>query len=117
MDRQNDERRRELGVSDDLTGIAGLTSSMLVTLGENGIVTLDDLGDLASDELIELLGEQAPSHEEVDTIIMAARAHWFEDEAPSAPAEGEAESADEGEPPVTGTEPEGAAQAGEAKEA
>ena len=116
LDRQNDERRRELGVGDELTEIAGLTSSMLVTLGENGIVTLDDLGDLASDELIEVLGEQAPSHEEVDTIIMAARAHWFEDEAPSAPAEGEAESAEEGEPPVTGTEPEGAAQAGEAKE-
>ncbi|MEE8498926.1 MAG: transcription termination factor NusA [Kiloniellales bacterium] len=117
LDRQNDERRRELGVSDDLTGIEGLTSSMLVTLGENGIMTLDNLGDLASDELTELLGEQAPSHEEVDTIIMAARAHWFEDEAPSAPLEGEAESAEEGEPPVTGTEPEGAAQADEAKEA
>ena len=117
MDRQNDERRRELGVSDDLTGIEGLTSSILVTLGENGIMTLDDLGDLASDELIELLGEQAPGHEEVDTIIMAARAHWFEDEAPSAPVEGGAESAEEGEPPVTGTEPEDAAQAGEAKEA
>ncbi len=117
LDRQNDERRRELGVSDDLTGIEGLTSSILVTLGENGIMTLDNLGDLASDELIELLGEQAPSHEEVDAIIMAARAHWFEDEAPSAPSEGEAESAEEGEPPVTGTEPEGAAQADEAKEA
>ncbi len=117
LDRQNDERRRELGVSDDLTGIEGLTSSILVTLGENGIMTLDNLGDLASDELIELLGEQAPSHEEVDAIIMAARAHWFEDEAPSGPVEGEAESAEEGEPPVTGTEPEGAAQADEAKEA
>ena len=117
LDRQNDERRRELGVSDDLTGIEGLTSSMLVTLGENGIMTLDNLGDLASDELTEFLGEQAPSHEEVDTIIMAARAHWFEDETPPAPLEGEAESAEEGEPPVTGTEPEGAAQADEAKEA
>jgi N utilization substance protein A len=115
MDRQNDQRRRELGVNDELTGIAGLTSAMLVILGENGIMTLDDLGDLASDELIEVLGEQAPSHEEADAIIMAARAHWFEDEAPPAPAEGE--GAEEGEPTVTGTEPEGTAQAGEAKEA
>ncbi|MCH6587433.1 MAG: transcription termination/antitermination protein NusA [Proteobacteria bacterium] len=80
LDRQNDERRRELGVSDELTGIAGLTPTILVALGENQIKTLDDLGDLASDELIELLGELAPGHEEVDAIIMAARAHWFDDE-------------------------------------
>ncbi|MCH8000827.1 MAG: transcription termination/antitermination protein NusA, partial [Proteobacteria bacterium] len=98
LDRQNDERRRELGVSDELTGIAGLTPTILVALGENQIKTLDDLGDLASDELIELLGELAPGHEEVDAIIMAARAHWFDDEeTPETP---------EGEGPAPGSEPE-----------
>jgi N utilization substance protein A len=80
VDRKNNERRRELGVSDELAAIEGLTSTILVTLGENGIKTLDDLGDLASDELIEVLGEQAPAQPEVDAIIMAARAHWFDDE-------------------------------------
>jgi N utilization substance protein A len=109
LDRKNDARRRELGVSDDLTGIAGLTPTILVALGENQIKTLDDLGDLASDELIELLGELAPGHEEVDAIIMAARAHWFDDEeTPEAPEPAEPA---EGEGPAAGSEPESAVQA------
>ena len=89
IDRKNHERRRELGVSDELAAIQGLTSAVLVTLGENDIKTLDDLGDLASDELIEVLGEQAPGPTEVDAIIMAARAHWFDDEPEPEPAEDE----------------------------
>ncbi|MCH9013049.1 MAG: transcription termination/antitermination protein NusA [Proteobacteria bacterium] len=108
LDRQNDERRRELGVSDELTGIAGLTPTILVALGENQIKTLDDLGDLASDELIELLGELAPGHEEVDAIIMAARAHWFDDEETPETPEGE------GLAPGSEPEPESAAQTDEA---
>ncbi len=103
LDRKHDARRRELGVNDELTGIAGLTPTILVALGENQIKTLDDLGDLASDELIELLGELAPGHEEVDAIIMAARAHWFDDEeTPETP---------EGEGSAAGSEPESAVQA------
>ena len=49
-------------------------------LGENEIKTLDDLGDLAGDELIEILGNLAPSLEEANAVIMMARAHWFDDE-------------------------------------
>ncbi|MFQ5774112.1 MAG: transcription termination factor NusA [Kiloniellaceae bacterium] len=98
INRQHEQHRRDLGVSDELAALSGLTPGMLVTLGENGIKTLDDLGDLASDELIELLGKIAPSRETADAIIMAARAHWFEDEdqgepageaSPAAPAEAE----------------------------
>ena len=89
----NDQRRRELGVTDELAALDGITSSMLVVLGENGIKTLDDMGDLASDELIEILGEQAMSLESANDIIMAARAHWFEDEEP-APEESAVEEAD-----------------------
>ena len=112
LDRKNDERRRELGVSDELTGIAGLTPTLLVVLGENQIKTLDDLGDLASDELIELLSDLAPGREEVDAIIMAARAHWFDDEeTPETP------ETPEGEEPAAGPEPESADQTGVAKEA
>ena len=80
---------------------------MLVVFGQNNIKTLDDLGDLASDELIEMLGDLAPSEEEANAIIMAARAHWFEGEPapePAAPPAGEGEG--EGE---TGTSPEGSA--------
>jgi N utilization substance protein A len=127
LDRRNDERRRELGVSDELAAIAGLTPKILVALGENGIKTLDDLGDLASDELIETLGDLAPGQEEVDTIIMAERAHWFEDEESPAAAEGEeTPAAAEGEEtPISAedekqaaeTDPEGSGQADKAGEA
>jgi len=74
------ERRTELGVGDDVAEIEGLTSAMLVVLGENEIKTLDDLGDLAGDELIEMLPDFVLAEEEANTIIMAARAHWFDDE-------------------------------------
>jgi N utilization substance protein A len=79
QDRQFEEERRKLGVSDDLAALEGVSPSMLVRFGQNDIKTLDDLGDLASDELIELLGENALQPEAADTIIMAARAHWFQD--------------------------------------
>src|SRR5262247_2592742 len=46
-------RRRELGVDDALATIEGLTPAMLVTLGEHGIKTLDDLADLSSGELVD----------------------------------------------------------------
>jgi len=63
---------------------------MLVTLGEKGVKTLDDLADLAGDELVEILGEELIDEAAANEIIMAARAHWFEDEAaPAAPEGGE----------------------------
>jgi N utilization substance protein A len=88
QERQATEQRREMGVSDELAGIEGLNANMLVKLGENGVKTLDDLGDLASDELIDILGDDAPGNEEADRIIMAARAHWFDE------TEGEGDRAD-----------------------
>ncbi len=79
------ERRRELGVDDALAEIDGLTVSMLVKLGEAGVKTLDDLADLAGDELREILGKDGPSEDEANELIMAARAHWFEGENGAAP--------------------------------
>jgi N utilization substance protein A len=96
QDRRFDEERRTLGVSDELNAVEGLTPAMLVVLGQNEIKTLDDLGDLASDELIEMLGDIALSAEAADATIMAARAHWFDDEDQEpAPAEDEGSPAAE----------------------
>jgi N utilization substance protein A len=53
---------------------------MLVALGEKGVKTLDDLGDLASDELMEILGEDKMDEATANEVIMAARAHWFDGE-------------------------------------
>jgi N utilization substance protein A len=78
------ERYKELGVSDDVAAIEGMTPAMLVKLGDKGVKTLDDLGDLASDELIDILGKDALDEEQANAAIMAARAHWFEGEATEA---------------------------------
>jgi N utilization substance protein A len=73
------ERRIALGVDEALASVGDFTPAMLVALGEKGVKTLDDLADLASDELIEILGDGAVDEETANAIIMAARAHWFED--------------------------------------
>ncbi len=55
LDRQEaelDTERKALGVSDDLRGIDGLTTAMMVTLGKAGIKTLEDFAGCASDDLI-----------------------------------------------------------------
>ncbi len=78
------EERRALGVEDALAGIEGLSEAMLVVLGKAGIKTIDDLGDLASDELVDkrsgILKAFGLGEDDGNRIIMAARAHWFADE-------------------------------------
>jgi N utilization substance protein A len=76
----NEARAVELGVSDELRSIEALDAAALVKLGEAGIKTLDDLADLAGDELLEILGGSM-TEDQANEIIMAARAHWFEGES------------------------------------
>jgi N utilization substance protein A len=101
------EERRKLGVDDALAELPYLTEQMLVTLGKANIRTLDDLADLATDELIQkkrveprrraetskrteekagLLADYGLTEEQGNEIIMAARAHWFEDEPEATPS-------------------------------
>ena len=81
QDERFEARRKELGVADEIAAIEGVTPAMLVALGEKGVKTLDDLADLAADELIEIAGAAVKLEEdEANAIIMAARAHWFENE-------------------------------------
>ena len=70
-------RLEELGISEDVRAVEGLNLAMLVALGEKGVKTLDDLGDLASDELREIVGESAMDADTANAIIMKAREHWF----------------------------------------
>ncbi len=74
------EKRQTLGVSEDVASFDVFTPTMLVTLGEKGVKSLDDLADLASDELVEILGADVIDEQAANEIIMAARAHWFEGE-------------------------------------
>jgi len=76
-DAELDTKRRELGVEDSIAEFDVLTPAMLVALGEKGVKTLDDLADLAGDELVEILGEGAMDEDTANAVIMAAREHWF----------------------------------------
>ena len=67
-----------LGVTEDLLTFGGdLTPALLHKLAESKVKTLDDLADLAGDELVEILGKEALSLENANIIIMKAREHWF----------------------------------------
>jgi len=86
-----DDKRRGLGVEDSIAELGVFTNAMLVTLGEKGVKTLDDLADLAGDELVEMLGDDNIDEDAANEIIMAARAHWFDGEPEAeSPKEGEA---------------------------
>lgn len=62
----------------DLLEVPGMNAALVTALAEHNIVTLDDLAELATDELVEIAGLEQDAASE---MIMQARAHWFEDEA------------------------------------
>ncbi len=110
VEAEHDEARKALGVSDDLKSIDGLTTPMLVKLGQNGVKSVEDLADCATDDLIGwtergeggekkyagYLAEFDVSREQADAMIMAARvrAGWVEEPAtaPVADADDAAEA-------------------------
>ena len=75
-------RLDDLKVEDSLMKLEGLNYEMLVKLGENDVKTADDLGDLATDELIEIVGEKNMNRQDAEAMIMAIRETWFADEEP-----------------------------------
>ncbi len=92
------EKQEELGIADDLVSAEGLRSEQIIKVAEQGIKTLDDLADLAGDELVELLGENQMSEKEANEVIMKAREHWFaEEDAAAAKAVEKAEAEAEAE--------------------
>jgi N utilization substance protein A len=110
IEAENEARRTELGVEDDLKEIDGVTTAMLVAFGENDIKNVEDLAGCATDDLVgwtEGKGAEATrykgaldgfdvSRAEAESMVMAARvkAGWIE--APEEVVETE-ESADEAE--------------------
>ncbi|WP_372617218.1 transcription termination factor NusA [Falsiroseomonas sp.] len=92
-DGELDEKRREMGVEDAVAEVGGFSPAMLVALGEKGVKSLEDLADLAGDELVEILGADAVDEETANAVIMAARqsAGWFGDEPLETGGEDEAQ--------------------------
>lgn len=63
-------------VAKDLQEIEGMTPDILVSLAAKGITTLDDLAELATDELAEIAELDS---EDASAMILRARAHWFDE--------------------------------------
>ena len=64
------------GIDPELLKLEGMDTQLAAKLAEAGIKTRDDLADLAVDELSEI---SQLDEEKAKKLIMAARAHWFED--------------------------------------
>jgi N utilization substance protein A len=52
LETELENKRKELGVEDDLKTVPGVTSKMLVKLGENDVKTVEDLAGCATDDLV-----------------------------------------------------------------
>ncbi|MDP3545312.1 MAG: transcription termination/antitermination protein NusA, partial [Phreatobacter sp.] len=103
IEAEHDARRKELGVADDLREVDGLTTAMMVKLGENDVKSLEDFAGCVPDDLVgwtERKEGQSTKHagfldgfeltkDEAEAMIMQARvkAGWIE--APVAEAEPE----------------------------
>lgn len=69
------QEERTQKTAPDLLEVEGVTPEIAVKLAEHDVFTRDDLAELATDELSEMVGlDEADSSK----MIMAARAHWFE---------------------------------------
>ena len=94
IEAENEAKRTELGVADDVREVAGVTSAMLVAFGENDVKSVEDLAGCATDDLVgytEGRGAEAKRHPgildgfevskaEAEAMIMDARvrAGWIE---------------------------------------
>ena len=107
---ERDSKRRELGVADELAEIPGINTAMMVALGENGVKTVEDFADCATDELLGWTERKKEkdaepvkhkgfldgfelSRTDVENMIMAARVHagWIKAEDLEKPEGHEAE--------------------------
>jgi transcription termination/antitermination protein NusA len=52
LENELESKRKELGVEDDMKTVPGVTSKILVKLGENGIKSVEDLAGCATDDLV-----------------------------------------------------------------
>jgi len=89
-----DARRKELGVQDDVRHVNGVTTAIMVRLGENDVKSVEDLAGCATDDLVGwterkdgetiknagFLDGMEVSRDEAEAMIMDARvkAGWVE---------------------------------------
>ncbi len=117
IEAENDAKRKELGVVDEIREVPGITTAMMVALGEEGIKTMDDFAGCAADDLVGwrerkdgettifdgILTPFGISRAEAEDMVVAARlaVGWITEEDLRADAEevAEAEEAAEEQAP------------------
>ncbi|MDH4125803.1 MAG: transcription termination factor NusA [Gammaproteobacteria bacterium] len=72
-----EEKIDESEPADDLLSLDGMDKSLAFLLASKGVVTREDLAELATDDLIEI---KDMDQQDAAALIMKARAHWFEAE-------------------------------------
>jgi len=72
-----EERIDEAVPAEDLLGLEGMEKNVAYKLASAGVITREDLAELATDDLLDVI---EIDREEAAAMIMLARAHWFEDE-------------------------------------
>lgn len=63
--------------AEDLLELKGVTKTLASKLASKGVITREDLAELASDDLIEIHDMEK---EKADALIMEARSHWFDED-------------------------------------
>ena len=97
IESEHDDKRKALGVADELRELPGITTAIMVTLGEDGVKTIEDFAGYAVDDLTGwkerkdgetkifpgVLASHGVSRADAEQMVMAARlkAGWItEDE-------------------------------------
>jgi len=112
LENEMDAKRIELGVSDDLRQINGMTGQMMVALGKDGIKSLEDFAGCAADDLVGwterkdgetkkfegLFSKLEISRQEAEAMVMQARlaVGWITEEELAA-ADADDSAGDEGQ--------------------
>ena len=73
-----EEKIDEVEPAEDLLSLEGMDKGLAYVLASKGVVTREDLAELATDDLLEINEEM--EQEDAAALIMKARAHWFEEE-------------------------------------
>ncbi len=72
-----EEKIDEVEPAEDLLSLEGMNKGLAFLLASKGVVTREDLAELATDDLLEINEMDA---DDAAALIMKARAHWFEEE-------------------------------------
>ncbi|RFC68602.1 MULTISPECIES: transcription termination factor NusA [Mesorhizobium] len=110
LEAEQDAKRKKLGVLDEVREIPGISTAMMVTLGEDGVKSIEDFAGYAVDDLVgwkerkdgetkQFPGVLAPhqiSRAEAEQMVLSARlkAGWITEEELAAEQEAAEETAD-----------------------